>query len=170
MMFDKSERNVSRKLPVKITGKEFEERAQELAGIDKQLEEIDAERKSALEGFKQRKGAVLLRKSELLRAVRERIEDRDTDCEWQENFKQKCWQLVRLDTKEVVDRIAMTAEDLQGTLPGTDGKKKDSKKKSDKKSAAAGEKKDEKGDEKKPASTKKPVSKKKGKSEEKKDA
>lgn len=138
------ERKETRDLLVPLTSEEFLDRARQHAGIDEELDKLDSERKSMLEDIKNRKGAILARKSKLSLAVRTGEEEREVDCEWQENFKQKCWQLVRLDNKKIVDTIAMTAEDLQGGLnvgerkPDPKGRaKKGGKKKG--KDAAAGE-------------------------------
>lgn len=133
---EESDRRVTRKLLVPLTPKEFEERAVELAGCDKELDELDVQKKQHNDRIKQLKGQVQLRKVDLSKAVQERVEKRDVECEWQENFKQKCWQLVRLDTHEVVDTMAMTVEDLQGKLPGADGEKKKGGKKGVKQESA----------------------------------
>jgi hypothetical protein len=140
---DASERKEARLLLVPLSSDEYLDRARKLAGIDDELERLDAERKNALDGFKNRRGEVLTRKSALSLAVRMGKEEREVDCEWQENFKQKCWDLVRLDTHELVDRIAMSAEDLEGELfgdkkqpPASNGKGKGRGKK---KGADAGE-------------------------------
>mgnify|MGYP001078115457 CR=1 FL=1 len=122
------ERQETRSLLVPLTHDEYLDRARKLAAIDDELVVLETERKAALDGFKNRKGEVLTRKLALNSAVRTGEEERDIDCEWQENFSQKCWQLVRLDTSEVVDTIAMTVDELQQKIPGTEdagaGKKK----------------------------------------------
>lgn len=139
-----SKRKEKRSLPVPLTGKEFEERALELAGCDETLAEIDVKKKAAVDEFKRQSGTVVSRKNELRVIIQERKEDREVDCEWRENFKQKCWDLFRLDTNKKADTKAMTAEDLQGRIPGTDGdggkKDDDGKKKRQSKKKAADKK------------------------------
>lgn len=140
---EESERQVKRRLPVPLTGKEFEARAVELAKCHDQIAEIEAKKKEANDEFKRQVGTVVSRKNELRVAIQERREDREVECEWRENFRQKCWELWRLDTNKKVDTMAMTAEDLQGSLPGTDKPpdKKDKKEPADKPGKKTGTKK-----------------------------
>ena len=157
---DQSERKEARQLKVKITKEEFADRARELATIEDQLSAIDQQKKDANDEFKRQKGTIVSRKVALVGAIKDGEEDREVHCEWQENWKQKCWNLVRLDSGKTVDNMAMSAKDLQGNLPGTDGKGKGKDKDKD-----DGKKKDKdkSKDKDKGAAKKKSGSRKKGK-------
>ena len=167
---EQSERQETRQLKGKITKEEFDERALALATIEEQLDKLDQQKKEANDEFKRQKGTIVSRKVALVNAIKEGVEDRDVHCEWQENFKQKCWNLVRLDSGKTVDNMAMTAADLQGDLPGTEGGKK-GKGKKDKDDKAKEGKKDGKSEDHKDGKAKdgkgekKPRSRKSGKKE-----
>jgi len=135
---DLDDRAETRSLKVELTDEEFVERAMELVKCDQRIETLEQERKNSNEEFKRKIGTLLNRKYELHRAIQEVEEFRDIDCEWTENWDQKCWELQRLDNREVIDTRAMSAEDLQGSIQyprgeatdtsgetnGDDGKKK----------------------------------------------
>jgi hypothetical protein len=159
---DASERNEKRLLLVPLTPDEYLDRARKLAGIDDELERLDTDRKNAMGGFKNRRGEILTRKSALSLAVRMGQEEREVDCEWQENFKQKAWDLVRLDSHKLVDQIAMSAADLEGELFGDKKKPPVTKGKGRKKKDRGGEDDGQPSDKAQAAEEKKPRRGKRG--------
>lgn len=119
-MYD-DEKIEMRDVLVELTTDERQDRARQYVECDDRIEKLKAEQKSQNEKYKREIGALLNEKGNLSRAVQDGKEYREIECEWCENFEQKCWDLIRHDfdeddEKRVVDQRTMTAEELQGNL------------------------------------------------------
>lgn len=119
-MFD-DERFEDRDLFVELTTEERQDRAKRYVECDAEIERLKSEQKASNERYKRDIGALVNKKESLGQAVQDGKELRETECEWKENFEQKCWDLVRLDFSEddenrLVDQRTMTATELQGNL------------------------------------------------------
>lgn len=113
-----------RSLPVKLSDLELRERADELAGAQIRLSEIEDEKKSAVSQYK---ASIDSKQGEIARlshVIRDRSEQRNIKCEWrfeQSGFDatgQPVWHpeqktLVRVDTGESVEVRAITDEERQ---------------------------------------------------------
>lgn len=115
------ERFETRDLFVELTSDERQDRANRYVECDAQIEKLKAEQKASNERFKRDIGALVNKKESLGKAVQDGKELREIECEWVDNFEQKCLDLIRLDLEEgdegrLVDQRAMTAEELQGNL------------------------------------------------------
>ena len=112
-----------RRLPCKLTQAEFNGKALEFAQLDEELDQLEAKRKAANEGYKDRIGGVNARRSELRRIVVKREEERDVQCTWHADWASKSMLLRRDDTGEVVQARTMTAEEVQQHFDFTPGEK-----------------------------------------------
>lgn len=115
------ERFETRDLFVELTTDERQDRANRYVECDAQIEKLKGEQKASNDRYKRDIGALVNKKENLGRAVQDGKELREIECEWVENFEQKCWDLVRLDLEvgddgRLVDQRAMTANELQSEI------------------------------------------------------
>jgi len=115
------ERLETRDLFVELTTDERQDRANRYVECDAQIEKLKGEQRASNERYKRDIGALVNKKESLGRAVQDGKELREIECEWVENFEQKCWDLNRLDFPKgddgrLVDQRAMTANELQGEI------------------------------------------------------
>lgn len=104
---------IMRHLPVKLTEDEFIAFATELADVDIQIDNVEVEKKNAADGFKNRIGGLVSRKSSLRSIVKNKVEYREVPCKWTKDWASESVLLRRLDTQEVIDVRPMTGEELQ---------------------------------------------------------
>ncbi len=78
--------------------------------------EVEGERDAAKERFKSRLGEIENETNKLVRAVADRAEYRDVECEEREDEKRMKIDLVRTDTGAVIDEWPISAEERQEHL------------------------------------------------------
>lgn len=108
-----------RRLACKLTQAEFNEKATEFAELDQQLEQLEADKKLAAEGFKNRIGGIEEERSVLRQVVITRHEERSVECTWYADFAGRSMILRRDDTGEAVEARTMTATEAQTKLEYT---------------------------------------------------
>jgi hypothetical protein len=103
-------------LPVKLSRKEFDERATELASIDQEIEDAKQRKKDQTSEINEEIRRLRTDKAKLRKAVATKHEDREVECEWRPDWKRHEMKLFRLDTKSEVERRNMTANEIQMSL------------------------------------------------------
>jgi len=78
--------------------------------------EVEGERDASKERYKSRLGEIETERDKLLRAVADRAEYRDVECEEREDEKRMKIDLVRTDTGVVIDEWPMSAQERQKDL------------------------------------------------------
>jgi hypothetical protein len=111
-----------RTLSCRLTQQEFAVRATEFAQLDRKLDELEAAKKAAVEGFKDKIGGVNDRRAVLRDTVITRAEDREVQCTWFADWASKSMLLRRDDTNEVVEARTMTPEEVQSHFDFTEDK------------------------------------------------
>lgn len=122
----------SRTLPVILTQPEIAEKGRELAGVVSKLENLEAERKSAISAYKAQIDSLTERQKRLTTMINEGEEDREVECFWafeccglddsgEEVFHGDRKTLIRRDTGKVVLTMPITEADRQMTLPDMGG-------------------------------------------------
>lgn len=107
---------VNRDLPCKLTDAEKAELSEEMARAEIEIEDLKEQAK--LLNTKKRK--LEGHRNEIAHQVEDGEQKRSVVCSWQEDLPHNCTRLIRNDTGDVVEEKALTAEDLQEGLPGTE--------------------------------------------------
>lgn len=110
------EERTKKKLPCKLNAAELVSKSHELAHSIEEYDRLEAAKKAEVARFAEELKE--LRKDITLYAdevEHERVY-RLVDCVWQESETSREKYLIRLDTGEVVQTVALTAEDLQSNL------------------------------------------------------
>jgi len=89
-------------LPVKLTDDELLQKGEELADAHEELVEANGELKKNQDYLKNRIKGIQADISDLIRALKNKTEDREVDCEERPDYESGNMQTVRLDTGEVV--------------------------------------------------------------------
>lgn len=115
------ERFETRDVFVELTDEQRQERAKQYVYCDNQIEKLKAEQKSSNDKYKRDIGTLMNEKENLKQAVTDGRELTAVECEWVENFEQKCYFLINPNLEEddddyIVDQRTMTASELQGNL------------------------------------------------------
>jgi hypothetical protein len=105
-----------------LNEKERKAKAEELAATveARQKHKLEAQNIASTARAKQKEFDATI--ATLTRDYREGSEARDVDCVEQTDSKRGVVHLMRTDTDEIVETRAMTAEERQGKIPGTDVK------------------------------------------------
>lgn len=103
---------IERPLPVKLTKEELLERGDRMAECEIEIEALKVERSGFNRAIKEK----VDRRAELAHVIDTGEEKRDVLCKWGKNFPQNCWDLIRQDTKEVVDTRPMSPADRQAEI------------------------------------------------------
>lgn len=106
----------TRELSCKLNDTEVRERGEEMAREKKEIERLEARRKSLNASIRAKADRI----TELAKAINERVEVREVLCEWRADYQNKRHDLIRTDTGAVLQQRAMTAADMQTRLPGVD--------------------------------------------------
>ncbi len=108
--------SVSRDLRCVLTSVEFEQRAHQLATMEKQSGDMKID-------HKKRRAEILAEKNEIegsirrkARDVRTKTEERAVECEWRADFKKNVVELIRTDSGDTIDTRKLTDEDRQRQL------------------------------------------------------
>lgn len=112
----------TRNLNCDLTEEEVSTYSNELARITTEQEGLEDEKKSVMSGYKDKIDRCVLDMRTLARKIQTRKEMRDVECRWTFDFSKARATLKRIDTLEIIEERAMTAEELQIELPT--GKKK----------------------------------------------
>jgi hypothetical protein len=97
-----------------LTAKEVAGRANELARIQKQIEDNETEAKSVADAYKQKRKGLEVRRRELAREVREESTFRPVECV--QRYEDGLIQTVRTDTGEVIAERPATESERQTTI------------------------------------------------------
>lgn len=103
----------TRNLEVKLTAAELKAKGRELAEQELALQAADETKRADAAANRETVKGIKKLIASLATAVDSGVERRDVPCEKRPNYQQGCWEVVRLDTKEVIDTEAMSAEDRQ---------------------------------------------------------
>lgn len=103
---------ISKILPVNLGQKEIETYALQLAEVCAKRSEVEADRKKAAGEFNQKIKAHTESIENLVSAIQEGFEERDVECDWRRNNEKGFMELVRMDTREVVETREMTEQEL----------------------------------------------------------
>lgn len=106
----------TRELSCVLTDTEVRERGEEMAREKKEIERLEARRKSLNASIRAKSDRI----SELAKAINERVEVREVLCEWRPDYVNKRHDLIRTDSGKVLEQKTMSAADLQVRLPGVD--------------------------------------------------
>lgn len=103
---------ITRKVPFPLNDTEVAMKAKTLVDIEM---EIEAEEEAIKRDAKDRKAQLDIRRAEMMvirKAVFTRKEERVVDCFREADLASRTWRIRRKDTLEVVDLVAMTAEEV----------------------------------------------------------
>lgn len=115
------EQIVTRSLSVELTAKERHERSLELAEKFSERDRIESAKKESAAEFKAEAEACDSRLRTLSGIVRSGSEYREVECIWQVNETEKTMELVRRDTKVVIESRPLTFQERQvSILPHTE--------------------------------------------------
>lgn len=108
---------LTKRLPVKLTDEELRLRGENLAAFEKQIGELEAEKKSSNDNFKSKIEACELEIERLVTQITERQELRDVQIEEIKDWDNQQVRTIRVDTQETVDVRPMTPNELSRPLP-----------------------------------------------------
>jgi hypothetical protein len=103
-----------------LTPAEVAARADEGARVQQEIEGVITDAKEAAEAYGKKRKSLELRRSVLMREVRERSTYRDVECVQRLNEETLMVEMCRTDTGEVYDQRPATEEEKQHTLPQAD--------------------------------------------------
>lgn len=107
----------TKRLPVECNDAEKAKLANELSKVTLELEVIENEKAEELRAFRERSSGLKDRQRELARCVKDTTKMQDVRCEERFDVGTNTIRVVRLDTLEVVEERAATADDRQEALP-----------------------------------------------------
>lgn len=110
----------TRNLPCVLTDSEKLIYGRRLADAESELDSIEAEKKNAVDGFKERASAVGVAVRRYVGFIRDGIERREVDCEWIYHWTSFTKQLVRTDTGEIIETEVIGVDERQIGLDGID--------------------------------------------------
>lgn len=106
-------------LPVALTTEELAARAEQLTTIADEIATIKDEKKQAGKEADKRTGALELAAGRVRSEVRRKAADRDVECRWLYDYKAHIAELMRQDSGEIVQRRALTSDELQTNIKVT---------------------------------------------------
>lgn len=107
---------ITRCLEVVYTAKRIREMGADLAQRELELSSVTAKAKEVAAGYRAQRKEIQSTIDELARAIDSGKGSEDVPCERRPNWEQNCWDIWRMDTKEVVDTEPMTAADRQASM------------------------------------------------------
>lgn len=111
----------TKELLVDITDEDKDGRKNRLADVVLELAEIDAKKAEAMSGFNKELKDKRKEMNALAAAIRTGQEKKELDCFERFDFRRNVVETRRSDTEEVIDERAMTMDERQERLPGTEG-------------------------------------------------
>ena len=119
-------RQFARMLAVKLSEKELLARGAELAETDREILKLKEEKRATSAEYRVRLKPLEQLSDSLSKTIHvTKTEDRSVRCEERANFKQGKVEVVRLDTKEVIETRALTAAERQTKLVDDDTAEED---------------------------------------------
>lgn len=115
-----NEDDVQRVLPVKMTPDERDEMGRKLSQAWDDYELIEDDKKKATGCFTKQLREKRAEISKFSRLLKTGHDLRVVRCRWIEDFKHNVKRLVRQDSGDVVEEIALTAEERQTRIDGMD--------------------------------------------------
>jgi BRCT domain type II-containing protein len=103
-------------LAVKLTDSEWDERSEELASVNLEIDEVADRKKTVNQELKLEDDRLQARRKTLSSAVHSRTESRLVKCEWTKDFSRQMVYLIRTDTGEQIEQRAMTLRETQTEL------------------------------------------------------
>ena len=100
-------------LAVVLTTSEKVDFGHRLAVLHHEYSDVELNKKAAADRFKEELEALDGRIGYLSRVVRNGEEHRDVECRWRYLFETSTKELIRMDTGEIVETVAITAEERQ---------------------------------------------------------
>lgn len=116
-------KKITKKVPVPVTDEEKIAMSHKLAQMLCERERINGEKAAACEGWNKEIREIDKRSKQLAKAIHTGKDERDVECEEVMVFETNTVQTKRVDTGEIVDQRAMTADERQTSLladPGSD--------------------------------------------------
>lgn len=107
---------INRELPCRLTYPELDRYRDELARLTTEETEIEERKKEVVSDFKARLDKCSAERRLIARKISTKQEHRQVECRWIRDFDSNRAELIRLDTMEVVDVRALTAEERQQEL------------------------------------------------------
>jgi len=117
---------VVRELQCELTDTELLERGASMAECETEVENLRAERRRLNASMRDASN----QRADLAKIIESKSETRDVSCQWEPDYENRRYDLVRLDTKAAIEQREMPEADLQMHLapPTPIGKAKSSKK------------------------------------------
>lgn len=103
---------IEKKLAVKLTEKELLDRGNRAADCEIEIAALKAERSNFTRAINEQAS----KRAQLLGVIDAKEEERMVLCHWAKNFAHNCWDLIRSDTRAVVDTKPLTAADRQAEI------------------------------------------------------
>ena len=113
--------NATRHLMVSLSDDEKREYGRRLADPDHDKDTVEAEKKSAMDGFRERLSAIDVGIGRLVTAIRDGMERREVECQWVYFWDSCTKQLTRMDTDDVIESAVIDPDERQIGLDGIDG-------------------------------------------------
>jgi hypothetical protein len=111
-------------VPVKLNSEEHRARSVRLAQIDRELQNVKAQKKAAVSKFSEKAATLEAEREELIKSVESGEEDRPVTCREEPNLDRGVIEFVRTDTPEgervIVGHRPMTSHEKQLSLPETE--------------------------------------------------
>lgn len=106
-------KSIQRNLPVLLTTDEKVDYGLNLAELHQDYGSVEIKKKDAADRFKNELDELNARISYFSRVIRSGEEWRNVDCQWRYIFDTNTKELMRMDTGEIVETAAITAEERQ---------------------------------------------------------
>lgn len=108
-------------LPCELTQDEFEKKGKRIDKVVKDLVKLEAQKAEVVKEFKEKIDKLEVERDLLAKQLGDKAEERFVEVKWKCSPDQARKELIRLDTKETVEKQTMTtaeiAEVTQGKLP-----------------------------------------------------
>lgn len=104
---------INRILAVPLTTIEKVDFGRRLAMLHQEYAQVEREKKSSADDFKDRLEILDGQTSSLARVVRDGEEFRDVECTWRYLFEANTKELIRMDTGEIVETTTISSEERQ---------------------------------------------------------
>ena len=111
---------ISRNLMVELSEDEKKKYGRNLANLLYDKGQIEAEKKAAMDGFKEKLSSLEVDAGKLASAIRDGAEHRDVECEWVFHWDSLTKTLTRTDTGEIIETDMIGPDDRQIGLDGID--------------------------------------------------
>ncbi len=104
------------RLSCKLTETEIRERGEKLADLRKQIADVEAGKKNAMENFKSQLTTLIKVADDVTEEINTKSEFRDVEVTEEKDYVKKQGLTIRLDTNEIVRTRALTPQELQRPL------------------------------------------------------